>query len=207
MTIIAAEAAPAATAEAESAVAARGARAAGRAPSARPRGRPAARPSTGGRAARRPETAGDLAAASATGGYERARGQRNHGKRSSPFATGTSHHKIIAAEFFAAIAIVTIEPLISPGAPSSKGGTGPSPYGRPELVRIGGVMTIFFILALVSHGRPGKMAAAFGALVDLGVLFRASQRGALTGLGSVFKASGGTGSGGGTGSASGTVTV
>jgi hypothetical protein len=107
---------------------------------------------------------------------------------------------MIAAEFLGAIAICIISPIIEPGPSAAKGGTGPSPYGRQDLVRIGAVFALFFVLALVSKGRPGKMAVAFGALVDLGMLFRASQRGALTGLTAIFKpGSTGTGTAGGGG--------
>lgn len=125
------------------------------------------------------------------GQADRARSTRNHGKRTRSFAARKgSYHTVVAAEFFLAISIVIVAPLVEPGTSSSKGGTGPSPYGHREVIRIAGVMTLFFILALVSKGRPGKMAVMFGGLVDLGVLFRASQAGALKGVAGIFAGSG-----------------
>ena len=197
MTIIAAEAAPGAVAEAEGAVAARGAAArrparrpaTGRAMGSRSAGRPAARPTTGGRAT--PRKAGE--ARSFAEGYaaDSAHKARNHGKKSLTFKAGKGdYHKVVAAEFLFAIAVITVAPLVTPGAGSST--TGPSPYGRQDITRLAGVFTLFFILALVSHGRPGKLAVTFGLLVDLGVLFRASQRGVLKGVASAFSKSGGS---------------
>ena len=117
---------------------------------------------------------------------------RNHGKKSLTFKAGKGdYHKVVAGEFLFAVAVITVAPLVTPGAGSAS--TGPSPYGRQDIQRLAGVFTLFFILALVSHGRPGKMAVMFGLLVDLGVLFRASQRGVLKGIGSAFAKGGGGG--------------
>ena len=210
MTIMVAEAAPGAAAEAETAVSASGASRAASAPSARPARR---RTPGAGRAAPRPRrTPAVMAMPEEPEGTtrdhtdrrrdaDRARGTRNHGKRSLSFkAPKGDYHKVVAAEFLFAIAVVTVAPIVTPGSGSAS--TGPSPYGRQDITRLAGVFTLFFILALVSHGRPGKLAVAFGFLVDLGVLFRASQRGALKGIGSAFGSKGtGTKSSGGGGGA------
>lgn len=225
MTIIAAEAAPGAVADAEGAVAANGAGKAARSRAASERAKaassqrartraarerdraargtgpyaPAPRPSTGGRAT--PRKSGEARGFAEGYAADSARKVRNHGKKSLTFKAGKGdYHKVVAAEFLFAVAVITVAPLVTPGAGSAS--TGPSPYGRQDITRLAGVFTLFFILALVSHGRPGKLAVTFGLLVDLGVLFRASQRGVLKGVASAFSksgAAGGSASGGGQG--------
>jgi hypothetical protein len=57
--------------------------------------------------------------------------------------------------------------------------------------RLTALTFLFFVLALVDHGgRPGKAAVAFGALIDLGVIFSATNQNVIGSIGNVLSGQG-----------------
>ncbi len=151
MTVLAAEAVPAA----ESAAAAE-------APAA------ASAASTAGPAAE----SGGSKAANAAGGF----GGGGQKSKAASTAPAPVYHRIIIAEFAVAVLIAGASPLLKPGGPFRKAplaGAGSGSLTGP-LIRLTAVCAVFFILALAGTGeRSGKIAAAFGGLVVLGMAFNA----------------------------------
>lgn len=59
------------------------------------------------------------------------------------------------------------------------------------LWRMTALTFVFFILALVARGdKSGKVALAFGGIVDLGILFHATQTGVVKGIGQIVSGQG-----------------
>jgi len=98
-----------------------------------------------------------------------------------------TYHRIVLAEFAACVLMIGATPILAPKTTSRKGhievDTGVTLAG--PLVRLTATCVVFFVLALMASGqRAGKVAAAFGALVTLGVAMNSID--ALTALAKVF---------------------
>lgn len=83
-----------------------------------------------------------------------------------------TYHRIVLAEFATCLVLIGAAPIVAPATTSRKGhvevDTGVSLAG--PLVRLTALCVVFFVLALMASGqRAGKVAAAFGGLVTLGV--------------------------------------
>lgn len=87
-------------------------------------------------------------------------------------------HRVVLAEFVIAIVIVGASPVLTPRPGTTAAGdvAGAAVSLAGPLVRLTAVCVLFFALALMSTGaKAGKVAAAFGALVDLGALLNATD--------------------------------
>jgi hypothetical protein len=78
----------------------------------------------------------------------------------------TNYQPVILAEFVAAIVLVALSPVASKANPD-----GLSPYAGKDMVKLGAVTGVYFILALLSTGgqSAGRYAAWFGGLILLAV--------------------------------------
>lgn len=96
------------------------------------------------------------------------------GPAPGPAADTGAYHRWVIAEFAIAVVVIGASPLLRPGGPIGKGNAGKVEEGSlaGPLIRLTAVCILFFVLALMANGpRSGKIAAAFGALVDLGIIF------------------------------------
>ena len=82
----------------------------------------------------------------------------------------------ILAEFLIAALIVAFAPIAT-GPKDDKGG--PSPYRVGDLAQLAALGIVYFLLAVWSGTGKGRMAAWFGFLILLGVLFRKTASGEL----------------------------
>lgn len=78
----------------------------------------------------------------------------------------TNYQPVILAEFVAAILLVALSPVASKSNPD-----GLSPYAGKDMIKLGAVTGLYFVLALISTGGPtaGRFAAWFGGLILLTV--------------------------------------
>ena len=95
---------------------------------------------------------------------------------------------VILAEFVIAVIVVSTGPLVNP---PSDGKGGPSPYRVNHLKQLLAIGMTYFILALFSSGRHGRIAAWFGGLVLLGLGFAQLANGDLTAFFRIFGPGGG----------------
>lgn len=92
---------------------------------------------------------------------------------------GGTAHKVVIAEFILCVILIGLTPILM-----RKPNNGHL-YVPNDFVRLSAVCILFFALALLSNGkRSARFAAAFGALVSLGVLYNAT--GSLNALGAIF---------------------
>src|SRR5215469_1616715 len=87
---------------------------------------------------------------------------------------GNRYQAAILAEFLVAALVVAFAPLASP--PKDEKG-GPSPYRVGDLGQLAALGIVYFLLAVWSGTGKGRMAAWFGFLVLLGVLFKKTANG------------------------------
>jgi hypothetical protein len=88
-------------------------------------------------------------------------------------------HRVVAAEFVLCVVLVGIGPVL---IRKPKNG---HLYEANDFVRLSALSLLFFVLALMSNTpRSAKLAAAFGGLVTLGVVYNASSP--LAAVGGVF---------------------
>lgn len=149
-----------------------------------PRGTMRARPAAPRTAAAPRPVAAKKAARGAPAKKTASRGRAYATRAFKPavLSTPTGATKIVAAEYAACVVLIGAAPILT-RAPDSAGHV----YKANEFVRLSAVSLLFFILALLSAGpRTGRIAAAFGALVTLGVVFNA--RGAIAAVGQIFTA-------------------
>jgi hypothetical protein len=90
----------------------------------------------------------------------------------------TSYHRWILAEFLFAVVVTVAHPFLAAGGEQSAAQSQAQAQGQPPpslampLVRLTAISLVFFILAFLANGpKIGKVAAAFGLLVDLGIAF------------------------------------
>jgi hypothetical protein len=76
-----------------------------------------------------------------------------------------NYQSVILAEFLTAIVILTVVPIVSGGSPAAQAKGSPSPYDTGDLRQLAAVGMVYFILALVSSGNSGRLAAWLGGLV------------------------------------------
>lgn len=150
-------------------------------------GKPAPR-GTGGRHAKpapKP-TAGQKARLYAGKGAQRAKKQARAAAREGltlpkfPLsgASGAAH-KVVVGEFVVCVVLLGMTPIMTRTVNNGQ------LYAAEDFVRLTAVCVLFFVLALFANNpRSARIAAAFGALVTLGVLYNASQT--LTALGNIF---------------------
>jgi hypothetical protein len=152
MTIMAAEAGVSAF-EGESAAAT----SAGRTATRRPRTQRRAAPAPAAQAPSRPER---------SGGQRQPRGgQARGGFPGGGRATGSNYHGVILAEWAVGFVLVAAIPFSKPNQ------TGVSPYAGKDLVQLGTLTVLYWILAIVAAtGRTqARFAAWFGGLILLAV--------------------------------------
>lgn len=107
--------------------------------------------------------------------------------------TAGSYHRMILAEFVLCLLLAVLGGILNPR--KSKDGIISFVH---VLVQLTAICLLFFILALLSSGeRVGKVAAAFGGLVTLGVLLNSTP--AIKAIGKIFAPGSGTGASAGTG--------
>lgn len=89
-----------------------------------------------------------------------------------------TYHRVVLAEFVAAVVLVGASPILTPRTKKSGGKVvvdAAFSLAGP-LVRLTAVCISFFVLALMASGeKTGKIAAAFGALIVLGCLLNATD--------------------------------
>jgi hypothetical protein len=84
---------------------------------------------------------------------------------------GATYHRWVLAEFIGALVLAVLGGVLSPRKRAD--GT---PTWVHLIVQLTAICGVFFVLALLSAGaRLGKIAAAFGGLVLLGVLFNSAD--------------------------------
>lgn len=91
----------------------------------------------------------------------------------------TPPQRLIVTEFIACVLMIGMTPLVMRKPANGK------LYVANDFVRLTAVSLLFFVLALSAAGkRSGPVAAAFGGLVTLGVMFNAA--GSIKAIGSIF---------------------
>lgn len=107
--------------------------------------------------------------------------QAMHGRKGG--TAGTAAHKLVVAEFILCVLLVGITPIAM-----RKPGKDGHLYVPNDFVRLSAVCLTFFVLALLSNSpKSSRVAAAFGGLVTMGVVYNASQ--SLTAIGAIFVSS------------------
>jgi hypothetical protein len=98
----------------------------------------------------------------------RQRSPLDRARRAAPTdkVTRTNYQPVILAEFVAAILLVALSPVASKSNPD-----GLSPYAGKDMMKLGAVTGLYFVLALISTGgaTAGRFAAWFGGLILLTV--------------------------------------
>ena len=93
------------------------------------------------------------------------------GRRAAP-APAPVYHRIIIAEFAVAVLLAGASPILRPGGPIGRAKDSTALSLAGPVIRLTAVCVVFFILSLAGTGeRSGKIAAAFGGLVVLGMVF------------------------------------
>lgn len=96
-------------------------------------------------------------------------------------------HRLVIAEFLLSAVLLLVGPILL-----RKPGKDGKMYSPNDFVRASALALVFFILALLSNSpKSSRFAAAFGALVTLGVTYHAT--GAVQAVGAVFAAAKQTG--------------
>ncbi len=116
------------------------------------------------------------------GGYTAARYQGNtvlaspRGNQVSVALPGKTYHRYILAEFVACVAMIAGGMILIPAQGAKQGGGAATRSFAKQLVQLTAVCIVFFILALAGGGeKTGKVAAAFGGLITLGVGWNLSE--------------------------------
>lgn len=94
---------------------------------------------------------------------------------------------VILAEFVLAALIVSVGPIAQP---PSDGKAGASPYRVNDIKQLLAIGLVYFILALLSSGNRGRLAAWFGGLILLGLLLAEFANGKLGATFGAFTPSG-----------------
>lgn len=84
----------------------------------------------------------------------------------------STYHRYVLAEFIACLAMIAGGMIL---VPAQGGGTAGRSFAK-QLVQLTALCVVFFMLALAGSGpKTGKVAAAFGGLVTLGVAWNLSE--------------------------------
>ena len=104
--------------------------------------------------------------------------------------TGNRQYQgVILAEFVTAALIVALAP-IARGKAAQDATPGPSPYGPDDIKQLAGIGAVYFVLALLSSGKYGRLSAWFGGLVLIGIGLAETTSGGLAGIFGIFQPSG-----------------
>jgi hypothetical protein len=96
---------------------------------------------------------------------------RTDKRRRGPFSKSSDRSPVLIAEFLGGAALITIT-LFTRG-----GKQGYQSIMTDLMIRLSALTAIFFVLFLMSGSKRGSQAAsAFGALIDLGILYAAAQK-------------------------------
>lgn len=89
---------------------------------------------------------------------------------------GKTYHRYILAEFIACVAMIAGGLILVPAQGAGQGGGTAARSFAKQLVQLTAICIVFFMLALAGSGpKTGKVAAAFGGLVTLGVAWNLSE--------------------------------
>ena len=116
-------------------------------------------------------------------GTKAARGAARSADRARLPTGNRQYQGAILAEFVIAVLVVSTGPIVNP---PQDGKDSPSPYRVGHLKQLLAVGAVYFVLALLSSGRHGRVAAWFGGLVLLGVGFTQVANGDLSALFKIF---------------------
>lgn len=104
--------------------------------------------------------------------------------------TGNRRYQgVILAEFLVAVLIVGVAPLARGKAAQDTTG-GPSPYGPDDIKQLAGIGAVYFVLALLSSGKHGRISAWFGGLVLVAIGLSETVSGGLPAIFGIFQPSG-----------------
>lgn len=116
------------------------------------------------------------------GGYTAARHQGETifatpgGNQAAVSLPGKSYHRFILAEFIACLVMIAAGMILVPAQGEAQGAGAAGRSFAKQLVQLTALCVVFFMLALASTGpKTGKVAAAFGGLVTLGVAWNMSE--------------------------------
>ena len=140
-----------------------------------------------------------LAAYAADKGAQTARSAARDAGRARVPTGDRQYQGVILAEFVVAVLIVALAPLAR-GKAAQDTSSGPSPYGVDDIKQLAGIGAVYFVLALLSSGKHGRVAAWFGALVLVAIGFSETTSGGLPAIFGIFQPSArsaGTAGGGG----------
>jgi hypothetical protein len=116
------------------------------------------------------------------------RAARDAGRARLP--TGNRQYQgVIVAEFLTAILIVALAPLAR-GKAAQDTGTGPSPYGVDDVKQLAGIGAIYFVLALLSSGKWGRLSAWLGGLILVAIGLGQTSSGGLPAIFGIFQPAG-----------------
>ena len=90
------------------------------------------------------------------------------------------YQPVILAEFLAAVVIVTLTPIATGGSPAAQAKPSPSPYDTGDLRQLVAIGGVYFVLALISSGNSGRLAAWLGGLVLIGLAMSKMAHGNLS---------------------------
>lgn len=93
---------------------------------------------------------------------------------------------IILAEFVVAVLVVALAP-IARGKAAQDSSPGPSPYGPDDIKQLAGIGAVYFVLALLSSGKHGRLSAWFGGLVLVAIGLAETTSGGLAGIFGIFQ--------------------
>lgn len=118
--------------------------------------------------------AGSYRGGRTTGGYYTVAAPS--GQQVSARAPERAYHRFILAEYLACVAMVTASMILLPAQDAQQGTATAARSFAKELVQLTALSLVFFVLALAAGGpKTGKVSAAFGGLVTLGVAWNLSQ--------------------------------
>ena len=95
---------------------------------------------------------------------------------------------VILAEFLVAVLIVGVAPLAR-GKAAQDSSSGPSPYGPDDIKQLAAIGVTYFVLALLSSGKHGRMAAWFGGLILVAIGLSETTSGGLPAIFGIFQPS------------------
>jgi hypothetical protein len=103
--------------------------------------------------------------------------------------TGNRQYQgVIVAEFLVAVLITGLAPLAR-GKGAEDSSSGPSPYGPDDIKQLAGIGAVYFVLALLSSGKHGRLSAWFGGLVLIGIGLSQTVSGGLPAIFGIFQPS------------------
>ena len=93
-----------------------------------------------------------------------------------------NYQGVILAEFLVAMLLVALSPIAAGGSPNAKAKSSPSPYDANDLKQLVAVGAAYFVLALLSSGSRGRLAAWLGGLILIAIAMSKASQGKLAGV-------------------------